>query len=316
MATGVGIDVSKGTVDLAVHGQGHLGQYSRDTAGLSEVVDQLRGVDVHRVVVEASGGYEQLVIAMLHAAGLPVVLLEPNRARHFARAVGRQAKTDAIDAVVLAHMAAVAVDDRPLWEPRSDDVEALRHLVKRRCQLLVMVDAEKKRRRHADKETRRSIQRILKTFKAEVARMDKRILEQVRSSSRLSAGAQVAESVRGVGPKVSSTLLSFLPELGRLTRRRITSLAGLAPMNRDSGTKTGQRHIRGGRQAVRRVLYMAALVGLRHNPHLKAFYTRLVARGKTKKVALIACMRKLLIHLNSLFREAFYQPTHAASIAT
>ena len=316
MATGVGIDVSKDTVDLAVHGRGHLGKYSRDAAGLAEVVNELRVVDVHRVVVEASGGYEQLVIALLQAAGLPVVLLEPNRARHFARAVGRQAKTDAIDAVVLAHMAAVAVDDRPLWQPRSEEVETLRHLVKRRCQLLVMVDAEKKRRRHADKETRRSIERNLKTFKAEVARMDKRIQAQIQSSAQLSAGAELAESVRGVGPKVSSTLLSFLPELGRLTRRRITSLAGLAPINRDSGTKSGQRHIRGGRQAVRRVLYMAALVWLKHNDHLRAFYTRLVARGKTKKVALIDCIRKLLIHLNSLFREAFYTPTHAASVAT
>lgn len=316
MATGVGIDVSKDTVDVAVHGQGYLGQYRRDAAGLKAVVKALSGVSVHRVLVEASGGYEQLVASSLDAAGLPVVLLEPSRARHFARAVGRQAKTDAIDAQVLAHMAEVAVEDRPLWKPRGEDVEALRGLVKRRGQLLTMVDAETKRRRLADPEMRRSIERILKVLKAEIAKMDQGIQERIQGSAFLSEAASVARSVAGVGPQVSSAVLAYLPELGQLSRREVTSLAGLAPMNRDSGTKVGQRHIRGGRNAVRKALYMAAMVGLRYNEHLKAFFLRLVARGKKKKVALIACMRKLLIHLNSLFREAFYRPTEAASLAT
>jgi len=308
--------VSKDTVDVAVHGQGYVGQFCRDAEGLKAVVTALSGLSVHRVLVEASGGYEQLVASSLWAAGLPVVLLEPSRARHFARAVGRQAKTDVIDAMVLAHMAEVAVDDRPLWTPREEDVEALRGLVKRRGQLLTMVDAESKRRRLADVEMRKSIERILKMLKAEIARLDLRIQEQIASSSHLKEAAELARSVAGVGPQVSSAVLAYLPELGQLSRREVTALAGLAPMNRDSGTKVGQRHIRGGRNAVRKALYMAAMVGLRHNEHLRTFFQRLVARGKKKKVALIACMRKLLIHLNSLFRKAFYRPTNAASSAT
>ena len=316
MATGVGIDVSKATVDLAVHGQGYIGKFSRDMDGLGKVAKALAGVDVHRVLIEASGGYEQDVLAVLHAADLPVVLLEPSRSRHFARAIGKLAKTDAIDAVVLAQMATVAIDDRPLWKPRSPDVDALRGLVKRRAQLMVMIDAEKKRHRLANEEVRESLQYILKTLRVERKRIDKRIAEQIKASVHLSEAAELARSVDGVGPAISSTLLAFLPELGQLTRREITSLVGLAPVNRDSGKKEGKRHIRGGRAVVRKVLYMGALVGARHNDHLKAFYEHLLARGKEKKVALVACMRKLLIHLNSLFREAFYRPTAPASIAT
>ena len=313
---GVGIDVSKAKLDVAVHGFGFLGVFSRDESGLKELVEALECFDVHRVVLEASGGYEQLALFALAAGKLPVVLVQAVRARHFARAINQYAKTDALDAVVLAHMAAIAVDDVPLWKPREPELQRLRGLVDRRAQLINMVGAESKRRRHVSPEARESIERIQKVLRQELKRIDREIETLVAGSETLKEKADVISSPRGSGRQTAATLLSHLPELGTLGRGPIAALAGIAPINRDSGTKTGQRYTRGGRKAVRTVLYMAALASTRWNEHLKAFYTRLVARGKPKKVALIAVAHKLLTHLNSLMRAHLQRPTHAAVSTT
>lgn len=309
---GVGIDVSKARLDVAVHGVGHIGTFARDEQGLAELVEALRPFDVHRVVLEASGGYEQLALVALSAAELPVVLVQAVRARHFARAINQYAKTDALDAIVLAHMAAIAVDAKPLWKPKEPELQRLRGLVDRRTQLINMVGAEGKRLRHVSAEAQRSIERIRKVLRKELKRIDDSIDELIASSETLSEKAKVLTSPAGAGRQTAATLLSHLPELGTLGRAPIAALAGIAPINRDSGTKTGQRYTRGGRKAVRTVLYMAALASITWNPHLKAFYARLLARGKPKKVALIAVAHKLLTHLNSLMRAHLERPTLAA----
>lgn len=310
---GVGIDVSKAKVDVAVHEHGFVGTFAQTADGLAELAAILNSWDVHRVVLEASGGYEQAVLMALWEAGLPVVLVSPLRARHFARALSRYAKTDALDAGVLAHMAVVAVDDCPLWRPLQPEVAQLRGLVDRRSQIVDMVGAESKRLRHVHPDARESIERVRRVLREEVKALDKAITAAITSSKALNNQAAVIRSVRGAGPQLAATLLSKMPELGQLTRGQIASLAGVAPVNRDSGTKTGQRYIRGGRKAVRNVLYMAALSATKWNEHLKAFYARLVARGKPKKVALIAVAHKLLVHLNSLMRAHLSQPTGAAA---
>jgi len=313
MASGVGIDVSKAKVDVAVRGHGVIGAFERTAEGLSELVETLEGFDVQCIVLEASGGYEQAVLAALWTADLPCVLVSPSRARHFARALSQYAKTDELDAQVLAHMAEVAVGTSPLWCPPEPEVAELRGLVDRRNQLIEMVGAEVKRLRHVHPKLRPSIERIRKVLRAELKRVDKAIAALIAGRNSLRERAAVIRSVSGAGPQMAATLLSHLPELGRLTRGSVAALAGLAPMNRDSGTKRGQRYIRGGRKAVRNVLYMAALSATRWNEHLKSFYAGLLARGKPPKVALIAVARKLLVHLNSLMRAHLSQPTWAAA---
>ena len=309
---GVGIDVSKAKLDVAVHGFGNLGVFSRNESGLKDLVAALEPFDIHRVVLEASGGYEQLALFALAAGDLPVVLVQAGRARHFAKAINQYAKTDAIDAVVLAHMAAIAVDDVPLWHPRAPELQRLRGLVDRRRQLIDMIGAESKRLRHVSPEARESIERIKKVLRQELKLIDGEVEGLIAGSEVLQEKANVITSPRGAGRQTAATLLSHLPELGTLGRAPIAALAGIAPINRDSGTKTGQRFIRGGRKAVRNVLYMAALASIKWNDHLKAFYVRLVARGKPKKVALIAVAHKLLTHLNSLMREHLQRQTQAA----
>ena len=312
-ATGVGIDVSKAKVDVAVHGGGRLGTFPRTVAGLEGLCDALSEVCVHRVVLEASGGYEGLVLSVLSAAKLPLVLVQPVRARHFARALNQYAKTDALDAAVLAHMATVAVDSEPLWRPADPQVQKLRELVDRRLQLVDMLGAETKRKRHVSGAAAKSIERVRKVLSRELAKVEAAIDETIEASEDLAHQDEVLQSVRGVGRNTTAALLAHLPELGRLDRRAIASLAGLAPVNRDSGTKNGKRYVRGGRRKVRSALYMAALASTKWNAHLKAFYERLVGRGKPGKVALIAVAHKLLLHLNSLMREVLSRPARAAA---
>jgi transposase len=267
---------------------------------------------VHRVVLEASGGYEGLALVRLHEARIAVVLVQPMRARHFARAVGRRAKTDVIDAIVLAQMARVAVEDTPLWEPVEEVVADLKALVDRRQQLLKQRDGEQKRLRFARAVVKEDLEADVAALTEKVRALEQRINALIESSARLTAELNVLESVRGVGRVSAATLRVTVPELGTLTRQEVAALVGVAPMNRDSGNKGGQRYIQGGRDAARHCLYMAALAATRWNPVIKARYASLVARGKKPKVALVACMRKLLIYLNSLLRTYLAGPTDAA----
>ncbi len=300
---GVGIDVSKDWLDVATTEAGAPWRVPNSAEGLSQLVAQLEAVDVHRVVLEASGGYEAGALEGLHAAGFAVVLVQPLRARHFARALGQYAKTDAIDAHVLARMALLAVDDAPRWEPVAEQVADLKALVDRRQQLLVQRDGEKKRLRFARAIVRPDLERAVADLTAQVAELEQRIDMLVASRNRLAEEIELLESVRGVGRVSAATLRVVIPELGTLTRQQVAALVGVAPINRDSGGKSGRRYIRGGRDVARQALYMAALAAARWNTVIQARYAHLVAKGKKPKVALVACMRKLLIHLNSLMRS-------------
>ena len=272
-------------------------------------MDQLVPLEPCGVVLEATGGYEMLVAGELELAGLPVSLVNPRQVRSFARATGRLAKTDAIDAQVLAQFAeAIKPPVRPLPDQETRE---LRALVDRRRQLLGMVTSERNRLRNASRRVRPLIQEHIQWLKQQVDDLDKDISELIRSSPVWRAQEDLLCSVPGVGPVLSSTLLTHLPELGSLNRGQVAALVGVAPLNRDSGAFRGKRSIWGGRAAVRSALYMAALVATRHNPVIKAFYQRLRAAGKAKKVALTACMRKLLLILNCmLLRRTRWGPPH------
>ena len=298
----IGIDVSKDWLDVATTDSNQPWREENCPHGLELLVEALRGRDIDRVVLEASGGYEALALTALHDAGFPVVLIQPVRARHFARALGRRAKTDTIDATVLAQMAMLVLRDAPLWEPVDDVLADLKALVDRRQQLIMQRDGEKKRLRFAREVVRADLEEAVSRLDGEIKTIEGRMDALVGSSDRVSRELEVLESVRGVGRISAATLRVTMPELGHLTRQQVASLAGVAPMNRDSGQKSGQRFIQGGRQAARHGLYMAALAATRWNPIIKARYAHLVGRGKKPKVALVACMRKLLIHLNALMR--------------
>lgn len=310
-SVGVGIDVSKDWLDVATTAHGAPWRVRNTAAGLDKLTAQLADVEVHRVVLEASGGYEALALHALFAADLRVVLVQPVRARHFARAINRRAKTDAIDAKVLAHMAKLAVDETPLWEPVEEVVADLRALVERRQVLLARRDGEKKRLRFARDIVRPDIEASVALLTEQLGKLEKRIDALVASSPRIASEVDVLESVRGVGRVTATTLRVLVPELGTLTRREVAALVGVAPINRDSGTKTGRRYIQGGRHAARQCLYMAALAAGRWNDVIRAQYQQLVARGKKPKVAIVANMRKLLIHLNSRMRNHLAGPTGA-----
>jgi transposase len=305
---GVGIDVSKDWLDVAVTDGAAPWRVANSSEALNDLVAQLGAVEVHRVVLEASGGYETLALERLHAAGFAVVLVQPMRARHFARALGQYAKTDAIDAQVLARMALLAVEDAPLWEPVAEQIADLKALVDRRQQLLVLRDGEKKRLRFARPIVRADLERTVVALTAQVAELERRMDALVASNPRLTEDVALLESVRGVGRVSAATLRVLVPELGTLTRQEVAALVGVAPINRDSGGKTGRRYIRGGRDVARQALYMAALAATRWNTVIHARYAHLVAMGKKPKVALVACMRKLLIHLNSLMRRHLLAP--------
>ena len=264
-------------------------------------MDQLAPLEPCGVVLEATGGFEMLVAGELELAGLPVSLVNPRQVRSFARAIGRLAKTDAIDAQVLAQFAEVL---KPPVRPLPDEeTRELRALVDRRRQLLVMVTSERNRLRNASRRVRPLIQEHIRWLKQQADDLDNDISELIRSSPMWRAQEDLLRSVPGVGPVLSSTLLTHLPELGSLNRGQVAALVGVAPLNRDSGAFRGKRSIWGGRSAIRSALYMAALVATRHNPVIKAFYQHLCASGKAKKVALTACMRKLLTILNSMLKH-------------
>jgi len=298
----VGIDVAKAHLDVAVSGQAKCERYSNDDGGIAKLVERLRSIRVALVVLEATGGYQRKALAELLAAGLPGVAVNPRQVRDFARALGTLEKTDEIDAKVLALFAErIQPKSRPAPDPATQDFQ---DLLARRRQLMEMLVAERNRlHQAAAKIVRRNIEAHVDWLKKQLRDTDKDLEDRLRDCPAWNPRVEVLESVPGVGRITSMTLLSELPELGTLDRKQIAKLAGLAPLNRDSGTRRGQRAIWGGRATVRTSLYMAALVATRFNPVIRAFYSRLLARGKAKKVALIAAMRKLLTILNAKLRD-------------
>ena len=299
-STYVGIDVSKHWLDVGIRPARRAERLANDEAGIEAVVAQLGAVAPERIVLEASGGLELPLVAALAAAALPVVVVNPRQVRDFARATGRLAQTDALDAQVLAHFAEAV---RPELRPLPDaETQALRDLVARRRQLVAMLVAERQRRRAARAAVRPGIEAHIAWLQQALAQLDDQLQTSVQLSPHWRAHDQLLRSVPGVGPQLARTLLAQLPELGRLDRRRIAALVGVAPYNRDSGQWRGSRSIWGGRASVRAALYMSALVASRHNPVIRDFYQRLLARGKPKKSALTACMRKLLVILNAILK--------------
>jgi transposase len=302
MARIVGIDVAKRTLEVAVRPSGEHWQVSNDASGIEDLIERIRRMDVGLVVLEATGGYERAAAAGLAGAQLPVAVVNARQVRDFAKATGRLAKTDRIDAEVLAHFAeAVQLEPRPV---PAEEAAALTALVERRHQLIVILTAEKTRRQQAATAVVRSRIGVHITWlQAELEEVDRGLGEAIQASPVWRERDALLQSVPGIGPAVSRTLLSELPELGTLSRQRVAALVGVAPLNRDSGTMRGKRTIWGGRARVRSTLYMAALVATRFNPVIRAHYERLLARGKAKKVALVACMHKLLTILNAMLRH-------------
>jgi transposase len=298
----VGIDVSKDRLDVHLRPSGAAFAVARDGKGLDKLVDRLVAFDPSLIVVEATGGFEATVAAALAGAGLPLAVVNPRQIRDFARALGKLAKTDAIDAEVIALFAEkVRPEPRPL---ASREARALGELVARRRQIVEMIGAEANRQRQAvDKRLAKKIGRHVAFLEKELADVDAGIDASVRGSAAWREEEDLLTSVPGVGPITARTLIAELPELGHLDRRKLAALVGVAPFNRDSGKWRGHRMIGGGRSSVRTALFMAALVATRCNPVISAAYRRLVARGRPKKVALLACLRRLLAILNAIVRD-------------
>ena len=298
----VGIDVSKDRLDVHILPSGEVFAVSRDGEGLSELVARLAALRPALVAVEATGGFESTTAAAVAGAGLPLVVVNPAQVRAFAQALGRRAKTDPIDAQVIARFAQAV---KPEVRALPDDAERLlADLVARRRQIVQMIGAEKQReKRLAQPRVKRSIARLVLALQKELTDLDGQIDDEVRGTPAWREKEDLLRSIPGVGPVTSRTLLAELPELGRLDRRQIASLAGLAPWTRQSGQWKGKSVIGGGRAPVRCALFMGAQVAARFNPVLKAFRDRLVAAGKPKMVALIAVARKLITILNAIIRD-------------
>lgn len=297
-----GIDISKDSLDVHVIPDGLSFSVSRNDKGLEELVARLKPMAPQLVAMEATGGFETMVAAALNANGLPGVVVNPAQVRHFAQALGKRAKTDPIDAAVIAAFAEAV---RPTVKALPDaETAALSELMARRRQLTEMLKAECAREaRAASKRARQSIRRVIATLRAELESLETDIDKTIRASPVWQVRVELLQSVPGVGATTARTLLAELPETGSLTRREIAALAGLAPWTRQSGQWRGRSMIGGGRTTVRTALFMAALVASRHNPVLKAFRDRLVNAGKPKIVAIIAVARKLLTILNAIVRD-------------
>jgi transposase len=298
----VGIDVAKDRLDVAVRPSGESFVVARTGAGISELTTKLTTLSAQIIAIEATGGFETVVAAALAAAQLPIVVVNPAQIRAFAQALGKRAKTDPIDAAVIAHFVeATKAQPRPLPD---ETMRLLTDLVTRRRQIVEMMAAEGQReRRLTDKRLRKSILRLRKALEKELAEIDGEIDDHVRGSPVWAAKEDVLASVPGIGPVIARTLIAQLPELGSLDRRKIAALVGLAPWTRQSGQWRGKSFIGGGRKSVRSALFIAAMVASRYNPVLKRFRDKLVSAGKPKLVALIAVARKLLTILNAIVRD-------------
>lgn len=297
----VGIDVSKKQLDVFIRPLMERKAFTNDSAGIVSLVEDIAAVKPDWVIIEATGGYEVEVVTALAARKLPVCVVNPKQVRDFAKATGRLAKTDAIDSELLAHFGEAV---RPEPRPLSDEATLeLAGLIQRRHQCLDMLTAERNRWRLATKSARQSIEAVIHVLKKQIEDIDDTIKKLIRSSPVWREKEDILRSAGGVGPVLASTLLAKVPELGKLKGRQISALVGVAPFNHDSGSYRGKRSIWGGRADVRNVLYMAAVSASRCNPQIKELYDRLVTKGKPKKVALVACMRKLLIILNAMVRD-------------
>ena len=300
-ATYVGIDVSKDRLDVHVLPEAEAFAVTRDGKGLAELIERLRPLNCKAVAVEATGGFEKVVAAGLSGAGLPVIVVNPAQVRAFATALGKRAKTDPIDAAVIARFVEAT---RPQVRPLpSAETQLLADLVARRRQIVEMIGAERQRLKRATAQAAKSINRLLKALEKELTSLDRDIDDNVRSSPAWAQAEDLLTSVPGVGSITARTLIAEMPELGTLDRRQIAALAGLAPWTRQSGQWRGKSFIGGGRPVVRSALFIAAMVAGRHNPDLRAFRQQLVERGKSKKTAIIAVARKLLTILNAIIRH-------------
>jgi transposase len=301
MSKFVGIDVSKDWLDVHVL-EGFTHRCENTEVGLRDLVQRLIDLDVERIVLEATGGYERLAMAELAAAGLPIVMVNPRQVRDFAKALGKLAKTDRIDAEVLARFAQAV---RPELRPqRNESQQKLRETLARRSQLIGMRTMESNRLKQAHtKRIRADVESVLAFLDKRLEAIDKDLDQLIKDSQAWQEKTDLLKSVPGIGDQTARTLLAELTELGTSSRQQIAALVGVAPMNRDSGTMRGRRTTIGGRAAVRRTLYMATLVATRYNSIIRTYYEKLLTAGKPKKVALVACMRKLLGILNAMLRK-------------
>lgn len=307
----VGIDVAKATLDIAVRPTGETWQVANEDRVFPDLVARLRTLAPTRIVLEATGGYEHAVVAALATAGLPVVVVNPRQVRDFGRATGQLAKTDRIDAALLALFAERVQPELRLLPDEA--LQALDAFLSRRRQLLEMLIAERNRLGFAKRAIRRDIDQHIRWLEKRLKDVDRELEAAVQASPVWRATEDLLRTVPGIGPVISRTLLGELPELGQLNRKQIAALVGVAPHARDSGTLLGKRMVWGGRAPVRAVLYMGALVAAKFNPVIRAFYQRLRATGKPAKVALTACMRKLLVILNAMVRNGTpWSPPRAA----
>lgn len=297
----VGIDISKAWLDIAVYEREEVFRTSNDETGIASLVKRLKRLKATLIVLEPTGGFEMLLVAELTHAGLPAAVVNAKRVRDFAKATGRLAKTDKLDAKVLAHFAAAV---RPaLRTMKSEEEEQLTALLTRRRQILEMVTVEKNRLVTVRAKMRTDLELHIQWLSNNLKELDKEIEDFVKGSPAWKEKDALLQSVPGVGPVTSATMLGMLPELGQLNRQQIAALVGVAPLNKDSGKKQGRRRVYGGRADVRNVLYMAALAARKFNPVIRNFYERLIQQGKEKKVALTACMRKLLVILNAMMHS-------------
>jgi transposase len=308
----IGIDVAKDWLDVAGSRADPAQRFGNDATGVVALVTQVQAQPPQLVVLEATGGHERLVVAALEAAGIAVAVVNPRQVRDFARASGKLAKTDILDAQLLALFA-----ERMRPEPRpqpEETTQELASLLARRRQLQEMQTAEKNRRPTVAPRLRPGLDEHLEWLKEQIAKLDRELEQTVAEDPAAQAKAAVLRSIPGIGPVVATTLVGLLPELGTLDRRQIAALVGVAPLNRDSGKRSGERRFWGGRGAVRTALYMAVVSGVVHNPLLKPFYDRLCAQGKPTKVAMVACMRKLLTIANAMVRDGLrWSPAVAAA---
>ena len=300
--TFIGIDVSKQQLEVAAHERDYQFRCPNKASAFGELMAELIAWRPALIVLEATGGLEIPVVNALHGAGLPVVVVNPRQVRDFAKALGQLAKTDRLDARVLAHFAAAIKP--PLRPIKSKEAQELDALAGRRGQLIEVLTDEKNRRASAATDTvRDQIEEHIDWLEKRIAELDQQLKALLQSSACWQAKDQILQSVPGIGPVVSFSMIADLPELGTLNRQQISKLVGVAPLNRDSGQQRGTRHIYGGRARLRSVLYMAAITAARHNAVIKEFYERLRANHKPFKVAIIACMRKLLTIINVMLRD-------------
>jgi len=296
----IGIDVSKQTLDVAIAPDGEVWSVPNDEKGIRDLKSRLVSIGPTLIVLEASGGFEVAVVSTLAAAGLPVVVANPRQVRDFAKALGKLAKTDSIDAKVLAEFGQrVRPEPRPL---KDSELQELSALVARRQQLVAMLTAEKNRLKTAPKVLHKDIEQTIRFIEKKIKNTEGKIAKNIRNNPVWRENDDLLKSVPGVGPVLAQTAIGQLPELGNVNSKSASALAGVAPFNRDSGKFRGQRSVWGGRSSVRKALYMGTLSAIRCNPVIKAFYEKLIAKGKPFKVAITACMRKLLVIMNAILK--------------